>query len=312
MMRVAAVQIAPVFLDAEATLAKAIEWLEKAAGNGAEFVVFPEAFVPSYPSWAGTSGASEWINPLQSAVHERYVSQSLYSDGPELAAVAEAASRLGTFVYFGFAERSCTGGTVYATLAAVHPDKGVVGLHRKLQPTHHERVVWGPGDGRGLEVHDFQGVRVGGLNCWENWMPLARYAMYAQGEQIHAMTWPGHTMLTGDITRFLAMEGRVFAVSSGALLRDRDVPDDFPMKKELFARGDVNLDGGSMIVGPDGQVLAPPVSGEETILYADCDLSQIEKERQYFDPAGHYGRTDVFKLSVSRRRLEPVDFGEER
>ncbi len=307
-MKVAAVQIAPVFLDSAATIHKAVEWLEKAAADGAELVVFPEAFSSTYPAWLENSGGAEWMNPDQREAHASYLSQAVSADGPEITELAKAASRLGTFVYFGFGERSASGGTVYCSLAAIHPDAGVVSVHRKLMGTHHERIVWGQGDGHGLVVHEWKGARLGGLNCWENWMPLARYAMYAQGEQVHAMSWPGHTMLTNDISRFVAMEGRVFVASSGALLRRQDVPDSFALKESMFTRGDEMLDGGSIIVGPDGGVLAAPAGGEETILCADCDLSQVSKERQYFDATGHYGRSDVFQLSVSRRRLEPVDF----
>ena len=307
-MRVAAVQASPVFLDAGATTAKTVRLLEEAAANGAELVVLPEGFIPGYPAWLEGGGA-EWLNPDQRAAYAQYLGQSISADGPELEQVAEACSRLGVFAYVGFAERSASGGTVYCSLAAIHPSAGVASVHRKLMGTHFERLVWGQGDGHGLVVHEWRGARVGGLNCWENWMPLARYSLYAQGEQIHALVWPGVTMLSADITRFVAMEGRMFAVSAGGVLRSEDVPDSFALKPAIFRRGEVALDGGSMIVAPDGTVLASADPGEETILYADCDLSRVRMERQYFDPAGHYGRPDVFQLTVSRRRLEPIDSG---
>ena len=166
--------------------------------------------------------------------------------------------------------------------------------------------MWSPGDGNGLVVHEYRGIRVGGLNCWENWMPLARYSLYQQGEHLHVATWPGAPFLTQDITRFIALEGRVYSLAVGGVLTLNDIPDAFPLKDAVAAVRDRYLSGGSMLVGPDGTVLQEAAPGEETILYGEIDVDKVAEERQNFDPAGHYARPDVFQLEVDRsRRTSP-------
>jgi nitrilase len=191
---------------------------------------------------------------------------------------------------------------VWATLLAISPTDGVISAHRKLRPTHEERLVWGPGDGHGLVVHESgHGMRVGGLNCWENWMPQARHALYAQGEDIHVSVWPGSVRNTRDITRFIAMEGRVVSLAASTLLSLDDVPTDFPLRDRLVAR-DVAFDGGSAIAGPDGNWLTEPLADVEGLVVADVDAGTVRAARQNFDPTGHYARPDVFDVTVDRRR----------
>ncbi len=302
-MRIAAVQATPSFLDRAATLEIVIEKIGDAAALGAELVAFPETFVPGYPLWVDITNTSSWEDPEQQAAFARYLDQSVEIDSPEFHRVVDAARDNGVFVYLGVAERSRSGGSIYCSLVAIDPRAGVVSVHRKLKPTFGERLVWADGDGAGLAVHKVGDVRVSGLNCWENWMPLARSALYAQGAQIHIATWPGSVSLTEDITRFVAREGRLFVVSVGASYREEHIPADFPLRDQVIAHGAKYYNGGSMIAGPDGTVVAGPLRHTEEILIADLDLDEVRRHRQNFDPAGHYSRPDVLKLTVNRDRL---------
>jgi nitrilase len=194
---------------------------------------------------------------------------------------------------------------------AIDPDKGIVSAHRKVQPTYEERLAWAPGDGNGLRVHTVTGregdsMRVGGLNCWENWLPQARLSLYAEGEDIHVSAWPGKSSPTGDITRFIAREGRVFSLATGSLLSRSDIPESFPLSEQLKS-GDW-ADGGSAVAGPDGAWLREPVSGDEGLVIADVDPAKVREERQNFDPTGHYGRPDIFELRVDRQRHTVASF----
>ena len=306
-MKIAAIQAAPIFLDPKATTQKVLSLIRESAKGGAELCVFPETFLSGYPIWPDLTDGARWNDEKQKSAYAAYLEGAVSADGPEMKAIEDEARKAGIFVYLGLAERSASGGTVYCSLAAIHPERGVLSVHRKLMPTHAERMVWGQGDGHGLQVHEWRGFRVGGLNCWENWMPLARFALYAQGEELHVSTWPGAPYLTKDISRFIAMEGRMFVVAAGGVLAADDIPDAFPLKGELLGARDRFLSGGTMVVAPDGTVIAGPVKNEETILYAELDRELVLKERQNFDPAGHYNRPDVFKLEVDRTRLRAFE-----
>ncbi|MEU6558858.1 carbon-nitrogen hydrolase family protein [Nocardia nova] len=300
-MRIAAAQARPAWLDPTAGTKVVVDWLTRAAEAGAELVAFPEAFLSGYPIWPARTGGARFDNPGQKAAYAYYLDAAVTLDGPHLTTIGEAVADLGVFCYLGIGER--VGGTVYCTLVALDPARGVVGTHRKLIPTHEERLVWGSGDGHGLRTHPVGGFRAGGLSCWENWMPQARHALYADGETLHISTWPGSVRNTRDITRFIAMEGRVYSLAVGAVLDYGDVPADFPLRDALIEVGKpAGYDGGSAIAGPDGTWLTEPVVGSERLVVADIDPGEVARARQNFDPTGHYGRPDVFTVTVDRRR----------
>ncbi|WP_171210230.1 MULTISPECIES: carbon-nitrogen hydrolase family protein [unclassified Ruegeria] len=302
-MKIAAVQAAPVFLDPQASTDKLISLLRAAAAQGAELVVFPEVFLSGYPVWLRAPEVAH-NDELLRIGHLAYLKSAITTDGPEIAAICAEATALGVAVMTGIVERAGSGGSVYATLVTILPDKGVVNAHRKLKPTFHERLLWADGDGHGLAVQEWKGVRIGGLNCYENWQPLARQALYQQGEQLHIATWPGDLDVTDHITQFIAMEGRVYVVSVSGLLRSADIPESFPLRKYVTEGRDLINDGGSMIAAPGGALLAGPAVGEEVTLFAEIDLDAVTSARLKLDPAGHYSRRDILSLSHNRQRLD--------
>lgn len=310
-MRVAAAQAHPAWLDPGAGTKLVVDWSTRAADEGVELLAFGETFLSGYPAWVSSTGGARFEDAKQKRAYAAYLDAAVDLDGPELATIREAVGDLGVFTYLGITERGNGNarGTVFATLVAIDPSAGIVSAHRKLRPTYEERLVWGSGDGHGLRVHTLSsGWRVGGLNCWENWMPLARTALYAGGEDLHVSVWPGSTRLTEDITRFVAREGRVFSLAAGALVSTDDVPPDFPLYEELVEAGGVHQNGGSAIAGPDGRWIVEPVADEERLVIADLDLTVVAEERQNFDVTGHYARPDVLHLHVDRRRQQTVTF----
>ena len=305
-VRVAAVQAAPVFLNRDATVGKAVALIEQATGQGARLVVFPEAFVPAYPEWVWR--LTPW-EPRAADLHARLYEQSVVVGGPETDALAEAARRGEAYVSIGVNERLERGTTLFSTQLTFGPDGTLVAQHRKLMPTGAERLVWGMGDGSSLEVVDTPVGRLGTLTSWETYMPLARAALYAQGIDVYlAPTWDSSDVWLATL-RHVAKEGRVYVVGANSSIRAGDVPADVPYREDLYGSADEWLTlGNSAIVGPDGEVLAGPLSREEGILYAEVDPRAARTSRHQFDPVGHYARPDVVRLVVDTSARPPVSF----
>jgi nitrilase len=293
-VKVACVQAEPVILDLQGTLDKVEALATEAAGAGATLAVFPETFIPAYPSnrWArflaggGDGGAK--------AAYARLVQESVEIPGPASDRLAEIARENGLWLAVGANERDR--GTLYNALLVYSPG-GELALHRrKLVPTNHERLVWGQGSGDGLVTISTDVGRVGGLICWENFMPLARFALYESGVEVYLAPTADDSEQWHESIRHIAREARAFVISPCVLQRASSYPDDVEIAEgpELLGRG------GSAVLGPDGTYLAGPLWDEEGILYAELDRSRLYEERQRFDASGHYNRPDVFRFKVRR------------
>ncbi|MFQ5857023.1 MAG: carbon-nitrogen hydrolase family protein [Anaerolineae bacterium] len=299
--KIAAVQAAPIFLDREATVAKAGDLIAEAAQNGARLVVFPEAFIPTYPDWVWAIPPSQ--GRLLSDLYAELVDQSVTIPSPATDRLCEAAAEAGVYVVMGVNERNAeaSNASLYNTVIYIAPDGNLLGKHQKLIPTAPERMVWAPGDGSTLDVYDTELGKLGGLICWENYMPLARYALYAWGVQLYlAPTWDrGEPWLS--TLRHIAKEGRVYVLGCSMALRKDDIPDRFDFKAQYYTDAPewINV-GDSAIVNPDGKFIAGPLHKEQGILYAEIDPQQMRGSKWNLDVAGHYARPDVFQLTVRK------------
>jgi nitrilase len=298
-VKVACVQVEPVVLDREATLDKLETVAREAAANGAGLVVFPETFVPVYPSSRWAKAFAGWQNPAAKETFARLAQESVAVGAPSERRLGAVAKELGIWLVTGVNEvEPERPGTIYNSLL-YHSPAGELALHhRKLVPTNHERLIWGQGDGRGLNAVETGFGRIGGLICWENYMPLARVALYESGVEIYVAS----TADDGDDWQptlvHIARESRAYVIAPAHFQRESAYPDDFPLRSEIDGVGTLGR-GGSAILAPDGSYLAGPLYDEEGILYAEFDPSRLLAERQRFDPVGHYSRPDVLRLAVN-------------
>ena len=309
--KIAVIQNPPVLLDLAATLERAVASIGQVAREGAELAVFPEAFLPGYPTWI-------WrLRPggdmaLSGEIHERLRRNAVDIDGGALSPIAEAAAQHGVTVVCGMHEidKRYSGSTLFNTVVVVGPDGTLLNRHRKLIPTNPERMVWGRGDASGLRVVDTPVGRIGCLICWENYMPLARYALYAQNmDMLVAPTWDcGEGWLA--TMRHIAREGGCWVVSLATALHSTDIPAEFPERDKLFGNDEWLCDGGAVVFEPFGGPIAGPLNRRQEILYAEIDPQRAARARRSLDVSGHYARPDIFSLAVDRSVMPPVQFSD--
>jgi len=303
---VAIIQESPVFLDLAASMAKALTLAEKAARAGARVITFGETWLPGYPAWLDyCSDVALWDHAPAKEVFARLRQNSIVVPGKETHQLAQLAADRKVTLVIGVNERVETGpgnGTLYNSLLTFTADRGLTNHHRKLVPTYTERLVWGQGDGGGLESVETPFGRVGGLICWEHWMPLARQALHNAGEHIHVAVWPTVHEMHQIASRHYAFEARCFVLASGMVMRAKDLPAGLRAPPELGANPEAFLlRGGSAIIGPDGKYVVEPVYEQETIVTAELDLNAVDREKMTLDVSGHYSRPDIFTFDVGRR-----------
>ena len=300
-VKVAAVQAAPLYMDLERSVEKGVMLIAEAAALGAQLVVFPETWLPGYPAWLDCCrDYAIWDHPGTKKVFARLMENSVIVGGPATDAIAAAAREHGIVVNLSIHERIKEGaarGTLYNAMLTFGADGAIMNRHRKLMPTYTERLIWGQGDGSGLKAVDTSAGRVGGLICWEHWMPLPRHLLHSSGEDIHVAAWPQVKEMNLVASRHYAFEGRCFVVACGAIMRARDLPPELEPIDTLKRDPDsLLLNGGSAIIAPDGSVIAGPLYDEEGILTAELDLSRVQEESLTLDVTGHYSRPDLFEV----------------
>ncbi len=310
MSKLAIVQRAPVFLDKEKSIARAIDSIAEAAAGGANLIIFTESFIPGYPAWIWRlRPGTDWN--LSEDLHNRLFNNAVDIESNNLDPLYAAALTHNVTIVCGIVEKDSTHSrtTLYNTVVVIGAEGKLLNKHRKLMPTNPERMVWGFGDATGLKVVDTPAGRISTLLCWENFMPLARYALYSQGVEIYIAP----TYDSGDnwiiSLRHIAREGRCWVVGCGNLLQAADLPDDFPEKQSMYPDEDEWINpGDSLVISPDGDIVTGPLRKEAGILYCEIDLEKVGIARRALDVAGHYARPDLFKLHVNTRPQSPVQF----
>lgn len=304
-IKIGIAQIAPAWLDRDKTVKKIVRYVNSAAREKCELVIFGEALLPGYPFWIERTNGAIFNSKIQKDIYAHYMSQAVQIEAGHLSDLCKVAAEKKISIYIGCIERAADRGghSLYCSLVFIEPEKGIRSVHRKLMPTYEERLAWAQGDGHGLQVHQIGPFTVGGLNCWENWMPLARTSLYAQGEDLHVAVWPGGIHNTSDITRFIAKESRSFVISASGLMRKSDFISTTPYLEQILSNSAEFLaNGGSCIAGPDGNWVMEPQIETEELFVATLNHQIVRSERQNFDPVGHYSRPDVLKLTLNRSR----------
>lgn len=308
-------QISPSWLQKEKTILKAVDYIKQAAFKKCDIVIFGEAFLPGYPFWIEITGGAKFDNSLQKEMQAWYMQQAVQIENGDMAAICEACKTNNIATIIGTIELAKDRGShsIYCSLIYIDRKGIIQNVHRKLMPTYEERLSWAQGDGHGLRVHQLGAFTLGALNCWENWMPLVRSALYAQGCDLHIALWPGCVRNTKDITRFIAKESRSFVVSVSSVLFKKDINKTIPHASIIIASAPECLaDGGSCVAGPDGEWLLPPQADTEDLFVVEIDHQQVKEERHNFDPSGHYSRPDVVQLTVNRQRQVAAIFNDEK
>jgi nitrilase len=311
-VKVAISQKPPLLLDLSATMDCAAKTVDEAAAEGARLVMFPEAYLPGYPTWIWRLRPGGDIS-IGNQLHAGLRKNSVDVGAGGLDPICEAAARNGVVVVMGFNEidGEYSGTTLYNSVAVIGGDGSILNRHRKLVPTNPERMVWGSGDASGLRVVETPVGRIGTLICWENYMPLARFALYAQNVEIYlAPTWDCGDSWVASMNH-IAREGGCWVLSTATALQGRDIPATFPERERLFSDDEWINAGDAIVVKPGGGTVAGPLHQEKGILYATIDTEAARRARKSLDVAGHYGRPDIFQLKIDRRRMPPADFVDE-
>lgn len=303
--------MAPVWLDRVKTLQKVASYLADAAAKKCDLVTFGEALVPGYPFWVELTDGAKFNNAAQKKMYAHYLDQGVVVERGDLDTICKLCKQNAIAMYLGVMERAPDRGghTLYCSLVYINKMGEVRSVHRKVQPTYEERLVWGAGDGNGLIAHDLGAFKLGGLNCYENWVPLLRSALYGQGVDLHVSVWPGGLHNTKDLTRFIALESRSYVIAVSGLMRPSDIPLGTQFRDDMLVDGrDFFANGGTAMAAPNGEWVIEPQVGIEGLFTAEIDHTKVREERQNFDLPGHYSRPDVTQLRVDRTRQSTVQF----
>jgi nitrilase len=306
-LKVGLIQMAPVWLNKSATIEKMSTSIDEAASKDCGLVVFSEALLPGYPFWVEHTNGARFESDMQKEYFELYYKNAVDIENGDLEIFCKQAAEHGIGLYIGCIEKPRERGrSLYCSLVYINSEGSIGSVHRKLVPTYEERLVWSPGDGHGLQVHQIGDFSIGALNCWENWITGARMSLYGQGEDVHISVWPGNLHNVEQIVPFIGKELRGYSIGVCGLFRKEDVPENYAGSERIKDAAKVIAAGGTCVAGPDGKWILEPQLNSEGLFVIDLNADKIIRERHNFDPAGHYSRPDVLKLYVNRERQSSV------